>query len=450
MEINRKLRFRLRLQNGLFLALFLVAIGFSVYLLRTYHVQWDITQGARHSLSQASLNTLRQLPGPVVLTAYATQQDPKLGDIRKLIREFAAPYQRAKPDLSLKFIDPAEQPEATRAAGVKVNGEMVATYRNRSEHLTTLNEQTLTNALMRLARSEERLAMYLDGHGERKLDGDANHDLGDFGRHLQTKGFKIGSLNLALAQEVPANASLLLIASPQVDLLPGEVEKLGQYLARGGNLLWLIDQEPLHGLQSLAEALGLMLSPGVVIDPAAGQKAGVPATIALAALYARHPVTDNFDLITAFPFARQIGFADETGWHATNLIEVAPRGWVETGKLEGNPVFDKGRDIPGPVTVGITLERSVEDKNQRVAVIGSGAFLSNTYLGNGGNLDLGVNLVNWLAGDDNLITVQPRSTRDADLALSKPAAAVISIGFLLALPLAFLIAAIAIWRRRRK
>lgn len=449
MEINGKLRFQLRLQNSLFLVLFLAAIGLSLSLLRTYHAQWDITQNARHSLSQASLNTLGQLPGPVTLTAYATRQDPKLGDIRKLIREFVAPYQRAKPDLSLKFVDPTEQPQLTRAAGIQMNGEMLVTYRNRNEHLTTLNEQALTNVLMRLARSQERLVMYLDGHGERKLDGVANHDLGDFGRQLGTKGFKIGSLNLALAQEVPANASLLLIASPQVDLLPGEVEKLGQYLAKGGNLLWLVDQEALHGLQPLVETLGLILPPGVVVDPASGQL-NAPATMALATLYARHPVTDNFNLITVFPFARQIGFSDEKNWHATNLIEVAPRGWVETGKLEGTPVFDKGRDIPGPVTIGVTLERSVEDKNQRVAVIGSGAFLSNTYLGNGGNLDLGVNLANWLAGDENLITIQPKAIRDADIALSKPAATAISIGFLIALPLVFLIAAIAIWRRRRR
>lgn len=448
MHIDRKLRFHLRLQNSLFLILFLAAVGLAIYLLHGYRAQWDVTQAARHSLSAASLNVLRQVPGPVTLTAYATQQDPRLGDIRKLIREFVEPYQRAKSDLVLKFVDPTEQPQQTRAAGVQVNGELVVGYQNRSERLTNLNEQALTTALMRLARSGSRLAMYLDGHGERKLDGIANHDLGDFGKLLAARGIKTGSLNLALAQDVPANASLLLIASPQVDLLPGEVDKLQRYLAQGGNLLWLIDQEPLHGLQPLVETLGLVLSPGVVIDPAAAEL-NAPATIAIATGYAPHPVTDNFSLTTVFPFARQIGANDESNWHATSLIEVAQRGWLETGDPAKAPVFDKDRDTAGPIGIGLALERSVEDKKQRVAVIGSGAFLANAYLGNGGNADLGINLVNWLAGDDTLITIQPRATRDADFALSKPAAAMVSIGFLIVLPLVFLVAAVVTWRRRR-
>ena len=52
-------------------------------------------------------------------------------------------------------------------------------YGKRSEHLTTLNEQSMTNLLQRLARSQERIIAYLDGHGEPKLDGRANFDLGE-------------------------------------------------------------------------------------------------------------------------------------------------------------------------------------------------------------------------------------------------------------------------------
>ena len=79
--------------------------------------------------------------------------------------------------------------------------------------------------------------MALEGHGERRLNGIANHDLGEFGKQLAAKGFKTNSLNLAVAQEVPANASMLLIANPQVDLQPAEVQKIKQYLQKGGNLL---------------------------------------------------------------------------------------------------------------------------------------------------------------------------------------------------------------------
>lgn len=449
MKMDRKSLFQLRLHSALFLVLFLVAVGLLVHLSREYTAQWDLTRNSRNSLSQPSLDLLKRLPGPVTVTAYATRQDPRLGDLRKIIGEFVGLYRRAKPDLALRFVDPAEQPQATRAAGIQANGEMVVEYQGRSEHLTVLNEQAFTSLLTRLARAAKRQVFYLDGHGERKLDGAANHDLGDFGRKLATQGFKSAALNLALAQDVPDNASLLLIASPQVDLMPGEVEKLKRYLARGGNLLWLIDQEPLHGLEPLAEMLGLALPPGVVVDPAAEQLSASP-TIALGAVYGRHPATEGFNLVTAFPFARSIGTTEGKGWQASPLIEVAPQGWVETGKLDDPFRFDKERDTPGPVTIAAALERSVEDKNQRVVVVGNGSFLSNTYLGNGGNLDLGLSLFNWLSGDDSLIAIPARLTQDTSLNLSKTAAAVIALGFLIALPLAFVAVGVTTWWRRRK
>jgi ABC-type uncharacterized transport system involved in gliding motility auxiliary subunit len=447
--LNKKLRLQLLLQQGVFLVLFLAAVGLAAYLSQIYQRQWDLTQNAHNSITEASRNLLKQLAGPVTITAYATQQDPRLGDLRKLIREFFTPYQRAKADFNLKFVDPAEQPQVTRAAAIQVNGELVVQYQGRSEHLTSLNEQSVANLLMRLARSHERLVFYLDGHGERKLDGVANHDLGDFGKQLQTKGFKLSSLSLGLAQDVPTNAALLVIASPQVDVLPGEVVKLKRYLEKGGNLLWLIDPEPIHGLQPLVEQLHLLLSPGTVVDPSA-QEQSAPPTWALGAAYPQHPITQNFNLITVFPFARQVTVDEAPGWHTKHLLEVAPRGWVETGKLDGSIAFNEQSDPPGPVTIGVALERTVEDKQQRVVVVGNGAFLANSFLGNGGNADLGINIINWLSGDTNLITVQPRSTLDNSLKLTRTAALTISIGFLFVLPLALTAVAVAIWWRRRR
>ncbi len=449
MHLNRHSRLQLQLQNSLFLLLFLALIGLLIYLSRSYLQQWDLTQNHRNSLSLASQNVLKQLTGPITITSYATPQDPQQGDIRKIVSEFITPYQRIKPDISLIFIDPAEQPQAARAAGIQINGEIVIEYQKHSEHLTTLNEQSLTNLFMRLERGNERLVMYLDGHGERKLDGIANHDLGDFGKQLQTKGFKINSLNLAIAQEVPVNANLLVIANPQVDIFPGELDKIQRFLDKGGNLLWLIDQEPLHGLQPLTEKFGLILTPGTVVDPAA-QRLKASPTWAIGATYGQHPITQNFSLITVFPFSRQINHSEDKDWHVTPLIEVAQDGWVENGKLDGALSLDKAIDIAGPINIGSTFEKMVEDKRQRAVIIGSGAFLSNTYLGNGGNMDLGVNIINWLTGDDNLITIQPRATRDSSLILGKLPAAVISLGFLIVLPLALLTSGFIIWWRRRK
>ena len=429
--------------------LLLTAMTVVYQLAARYPWQWDFTQSASNSLDTSSVEVLKQLPGEIKLTVYATGQDAKLGDMRALIRDFVSLYQRYKPDITLTFIDPVKNPEQARKIHFQVNGEMLVEYAGRIEHLTLLNEQVLTSALLRLAHSKNQLLMYLDGHGERKLEGIANHDLGEFGKKLQQNGFRLAPLNLTLAQDVPENASMLLISQPQLNLLPGEVDKLLAYIARGGNLLWLLDAEALNGLESLAEKLGLLLTPGIVIDPTAAEM-NTPATWALGAGYPPHAITQNFDLITAFPYARALDWKEDKEWQHTIVVEAAPRGWVSRNIPKDKPRFDKKHDIPGPVTVALALQRDVNDREQRIVIVGSGSFLANAYSGNGGNLDLGVNMVNWLGNEEKLITIQPRAIKDGAITLSKTRLNIISFGWLIVLPALLALTGGMLWWRRRR
>jgi ABC-type uncharacterized transport system involved in gliding motility auxiliary subunit len=216
-------------------------------------------------------------------------------------------------------------------------------------------------------------------------------------------------------------------------------------------LLWLIDQEPLYGLEPIAEQLGLILTPGTVVDPDSIERGGRPVmAIAAAGNYSSHPIVRAFRLNTLFPFARALTTTQIADWNVIRLIEVAPRGWIETDSLDRRIVFDQGRDIPGPATISLAFERSRNERTQRVVVVGSGHFLANTYLGNGGNLDLGINMVNWLMGDDTLIAVQPRRIPDASLTLSKAWLLSIVGAYLIVLPLLLLgLGALIWWRRGR-
>jgi len=453
MEASRRLRRRLFVQNGLFLVLLAALIMLLAYLAREYRQEWDVTRAGRNSLAASTIEALGRLEGPLKITAYAVTVDASGANLHKRIAERLRAYQRAKPDIALAFVDPREQPKLAEAAGLRTPNELVIEYRKRTEKLPVedFGEQQFVNLLMRLARGAASLVLWLDGHGERRWNGTANHDLGDFGRQLLQKGFRLNSINLAVAQEVPGDAAALVIATPQTDLLPAEVDKIKRYLDAGGNLLWLLDPEPLRGLQPIAELLGLVLTPGTIVDFELKPRSGPPVfAIGAAANYGRHPITNGFRMNTLFPYARQIGASDGDEWRVTPLIEVAPRGWVESGTLDQNVSFDETRDIAGPVAVAQAFERAVGDRQQRVVVVGSGQFLSNAFIGNGGNLDLGVNMVNWLTGADNMIAIQPRSSQDSSLDLDPVSLYLIAFTFLLALPLAFAVTGVVIWWRRRR
>jgi len=186
-------------------------------------------------------------------------------------RVSVASYQRYKPDIELTFIDPKKKPKKPGAARIQLNGRNGGEYAGRSEHLTQITSRYSPGTCWRLAQHPRPDRDVLDGHGERKL-----------GRHRQPttsvrcsapsssrNGFRLNSLNLALAQEVPLNASVLVVHPAATRPDAREVDKLLRYdRAQAGNLLWLVDAEPLHGLERLAEKLDLVLPPGIVIDPA--------------------------------------------------------------------------------------------------------------------------------------------------------------------------------------
>ncbi len=409
-----------------------------------FPLQQDFTQNELNSLEEGSVHILAQLDQPLEITLYATEQDAKQGDVRKLVSDFIALYQRYKPDIQLSFVDPLKEPEAVRKSGIRGNGEMVLSYAGRREHLTMLNEQTITSALMRLARNREQWVMYVTGHGERKLDGNANHDLGEFGRRLTQNGYRVAPLNLTVAQEVPDNISLLVITQPQHKLFKGESAKLMRFVKRGGNLLWLLDAEPLRGLEGLAEQLHIDPLPGMIIDPAA-QQLNAPKDWTLGGGYPPHPITHNFDLITAFPYATALTVDDSEDWIRHSIVDGATNGWVS---LRRDMRFDATQDVPGPFSLALALQRSGPEFEQRVVVVGSGAFLSNAYSGNGGNLDLGMNMINWLAGDEQFITLAPHTAKDGAISFSKQQLTAFTYGLLLVLPLLMIAIGGWLWWRR--
>jgi ABC-type uncharacterized transport system involved in gliding motility auxiliary subunit len=460
MNINRKLRFQLLVQNWFFVVLFLMLVVLLGYLASQYHVAKDITQANRNILTQGSVNVLKQMQGPINVTVYATKDDASSGDnFRKGIVDFFARYQREKKDIRLTFINPSEEPKLAQEAGVKTDGEVVIEYNKRVEHIVPpFAEQEITNLLVRLSRTNQQAIMYLDGHGERNLLGVRNHDIGEFGKQLEAKGFKFANPDLTIAPAVPSNGSMLVIASPQVDVSEVEVKKIRAYLEAGGNLLWLLDDDNLRGLKEVAEYLGMQVSPGTVMDLASAQY-GADARVAFASLYGEHAITKNFMLRTLFPEAHEVLARgnDENGWKVSQLVEVAPNGWLTSKKLakDEKPEFDEKKDKRGPINIGVALERVYGKKGQRVVVMGNANFLSNTFITNGGNLDFGVNIVNWLAGDDSLITIQPMPLKDINVQIpdTKTGVAIawtVFHSFQYFIPLGFLIAGFLLWWKRRR
>ncbi len=456
MFVTSKTRKQALINSVVMFILMAILLGILAWFSNLHTLEYDWTANGRHTLSDASRDLLAQMPEQIEIISYA-RENPLLRDS---IKKFVGRYQRHKDNISLRFVNPDTVPEEVRNLGIQVDGELVVRYQQRSENVRTDNEQVLTNALQRLARKQENWLAFIEGHGERKPLGNANFDLGEWMGQLSSQGFRVQPLNLSEVRAIPDNTRVLAIAGPRVDYLPGEVEMIIDYVRRGGNLLWLYDPGPMHGLEQLAEELGISFYPGVVIDYA-GQLIGInDPTIALvtSSLYTPHPVTQGFEYTTLFPLAGAIQILDSSQWDDKPILTTGDHTWVETGELEGAVEYNEQIDVIGPLTIGIGLERDVEQSEgeelvtiqQRIVVIADGDFISNTYLANSGNNELGTRIVNWLSADDNFIVIPPKVATDAQLEMSGMLLGGLGIFFLIVLPTGLIITGITIGLRRKK
>lgn len=438
---------RQRLQGTLFYLLLAVAVGLAGWLTDRYETIFDWSHQSRNSLSSASQRLISRLQSPLVIRSFA----PPNPELRARIKAVIAPYQRINADIQLEFIDPISQPQLTREAGIRLAGELQFSYQGRTENLGILNEQSISNTIQRLIQQGERWIVSIEGHGERKLTGQANHDLGSFGAELVRKGFHLQTLDMTRQLAIPRNTSLLIIAGPRIAYLPGELQLIQQYLSQGGNLLWLTDPGEQHNLPELFAETGLEILPGTVVDANASKLGLDNPAIAVVTRFPDHPATAHLDQVTLYPFAAALKSKTTESWQTTPLLQTQPGSWNETSSLTGELKRDADAgEEAGPLTLGLTFSRTINERSQRLLIIGDGDFLSNSYLGNGGNMNLGLNLLRWLVEDDNLLDIPAKTASDIELNLSPTTGAAIGLGFLFILPALLISSGVAIWWRRRR
>ena len=475
MQVNPHIRKQLRIQHRIFLFLLLIIVVSIAWLSLHYDIESDWTQNKRNTPSETSLNVLTSAQDPVTIKAFVSAaNDSEKRNLEKLVSGF----HRYKSNIELEFIDPITQPGLTREHNIHGEGEVLIEYQGREEKLRYLDEQSLTNALQRLARNSQKWIAFLEGHGERTPYQQGNYDYGTLRQQLDNKGFKTRAINLAERPEISKDTAVLVIADIQSALLAGEMQVIQDYIDGGGNLFWLHEPASTVKIEELSEQIGIETLPGMIVDMNSQLMGIADPRFVMVPEYPVHAITRNFDTVSLFPTAAGLEVVETEDWEVSVLLESLTRSWIEMDEIGTDEItMDSGSDTPGPITLGLTLTRFAgteidtveqDDKSagpseldddepevlggdeQRIVVIGDADFLADAYIGQGGNLDLAINIFNWLTRDDSFLNIPARTLIDQQLNLNPAEQIFIGLMFIALIPLGLIIAGIVIWLRRRK
>ena len=353
----------------------------------------------------------------------------------------------------IEVVDPQLFPERARDAEVTLIGQIVLDYRGRREIVAKVGERAISAAIARLGAGRIPWVAVIEGHGERAIQGEAGLDLGRLGRELSERGFLARPLDLGRVEEVPINTRILVLSTPRITLFPGVVERLIQYLDRGGHLLWLLDPGTLNGLEPLVDYLGLSILPGTVVDADAAALGVATPAVAVITEYPEHPFSADLDVPALLPGS--IAFATESapGWMLDTYLATGARSWNEIGRLDG--LIDRDEIIgeqAGPLPVLLALSRPVPEdgREQRVLVVGDGDFASNAQIGAYGNRALALALLDWLSDPGDLTLLPPDPLAPDALVLDEQQRLRVGLGSLVIFPALFLLIGLGIrWLRWR-
>lgn len=468
MQVSRNSRLHLRIQHLVFILLFASCIGVAGWLSIKYDIRSDWTKGARHSLSEQSLQLLDQLPDAIELRHYQSN-DPQLNHA---VDEILSRYQQHKQNFHYQLINADIHVEQTRKDGIERYGQSIVEYQGRRERIDKLNEQNLGNALLRLQRDTRPALLFVSNHGERNPSDTSARGYSQLAQQLTQQGFNIQQVNLLqddLATFDLHNNPLLILGTLQQPLLQTEQQKLLDYIQRGGNLLWLQDPQPDPSQSALSDALQVEFIDGVVVDN--NREIHRMLQLEHAAIipvleYRVHPITEKMQYYTLFTLASALrstaapdnkqgdNSSTDNPWLATELLITSNNSWAELGDYTRQASFDALSELRGPLSIGLAQQRqlTLNDRSvaQRAVIIGDSDFLSNQQLGHGANLDFILKSLNWLTQNEQLLHISPKNAPDLQLDLSSTSASVLGIFFLIVLPLLLLTIGGLVWYRRRK
>jgi ABC-type uncharacterized transport system involved in gliding motility auxiliary subunit len=435
--------------------------------------RWDVTEQGVYSLSPKSSKIVSGLQKPLRIVAL---EAPQLHN-KEETRELLSLYRLANSThVSFEILNPQSRPIEVDTLGMKPGNLLYVEYGEGASkvinRLNQIDEQSITNAIIKLTRGASKKVYYIQGHGEPALESQAQGGAKQFADALGDEHIAVEGLLLATAGSIPQDAAAVVLVAPTKEIPQAEKDAILAYGKSGGRLLLFHNAEDRDSdeILSIAQAFGIEVGRDVILDQQLRLFAGPEIAVQfLAQQFSPHPITAGLSTTepVLFTFASSVSApkAPESGVTYTELIKSGNNSWAEKNL---NALFDTAgatasrdpEDLVGPVSIAVAMERTGDSTDtgkgdepsfkalSRIVVFGDATWIQNGSLLSMGNRDVVLNAVNWVTGEEGGVAIGPRRMR-ASTAPIPSATFNIILALSLIGPELILLAGLFVWWRRR-
>ena len=444
------------LYAALYLLVFLSILVVVNILADRYNKSYDSTSNKRYSLSEQTAKIVKGLKQPATITYF--DQSTRFEGAKDQLDQYANLSRK----VHVEYVDLDKKPELARAAGVKSYGTTIIQIGDRREEAKSLTEEGITGAFIRDLKTTTRTVCFVEGSGEHQIEDVERNGYSRFKELLGKDGYEAKSVNLITKEEIPNDCTVLVIGGPDADYQQPEVDAIKKYLEDGGRALVMLDP-PLkigrseiadnEALNKVLESWGVTPQKNIILDlNPIGQLAGLGPQVALVTSYDSHAIVNDMSRrATGFPLARSLETKNGNKTTVTKLFGSSNTS-LASSKLS-SPAIDPNdpKNARGPLTIAAagTYNTGKENSQGRFVVVGSSSWAANSFIGFNGNRDLALNAINWLASDEDLISIRPKDRDDRRLTLTSAQMTWIRVTSQFLLPLLVIVGGGSVWWLRR-
>ena len=421
-----------------------------------YNKTYDGTANKRYSLSEQTAKIVKGLKQDATITYF--DQSTRFQSAKDLLEQ----YQNLSPKIHVEYVDPDKKPDIARADAIKNYGTAIVQIGMKKEEAKSMTEEGITGAFIRDLKNNTRTVCFVTGSGEHQIDNSDRYGYSRFKDLLGKDEYTAKSVSLLEKAEVPNDCTVLVIGGPSGDYQQPEVDAITKYVESGGRALVMLDPPLKVGRSQIAEndaLTNVLQSWGVTVDKdlildlnPIGQLAGLGPQVALVTSYDSHPIVSELKgSATGFPLSRSLTIKNGDKTTVEKLFSTSDTSLATNNLSSPEVKTSDPSNKKGPLVIAAagTYNTGKENSQGRFVVVGSSMWVGNSFITFNGNSDLALNAINWLASDEDLISIRPKDREDRRITMTTAQLHWVRTTSQFLMPLVMIIGGVFVWWRRR-
>jgi hypothetical protein len=364
-------------------------------------------------------------------------------------------YSSLNSNIKLKLLDIEKEHLQVKSHAITGANTLELISNGRTYKKIIKSELDATNLFIKLLAVKEYKIYYTQGHGELSFDDTSGPGLAFLKIQIENSQYTLKPLDLMGVTQVPSDADLLLILSPQTGFLDSEIKVLRNYIAKNKSLITTLSPEfsgeKLTSYWNLLNTLGVQVKNALVLDRLSSTLGLDPSIVAINKLE-KHEVSNGISGRIVLPINVALSKIENDKFQITTLMEssVFPASWAEMDlkSIETGKVFYNSNDIKGPIDLAYIIRH--KEKESLSAVFSSSSWITNQYSNQSNHFNLFLNTISFVLGDSSLVSLNRPSLPKEPILLSSQEISLIFYFSVLFLPFSLFGVGIYFYNKRRR